>query len=178
MRPARPPRRPDPVRALLWVLAALLAAAVAGVAVYRAWPILFPVVAERAPLDPGCDLAASACTGTLPSGGRITLDVQPRGIPPLRPLTLAVRLAGLAPPQRVEVDLAGVDMDMGFNRAVLSPVESEAPNDGSPGLAYTGTATLPVCVRSRMTWEARVLLFYPQRILAAPFRFDSVRDGV
>jgi hypothetical protein len=34
---------------------------------------------------------------------------------------------------------------------------------------------LPVCVRQRMTWEARVLLHYPQRMLAAPFRFDTLR---
>jgi hypothetical protein len=36
---------------------------------------------------------------------------------------------------------------------------------------------LPVCVRDRMTWEARVLLQFPQRLLAAPFRFETLRPG-
>jgi hypothetical protein len=36
---------------------------------------------------------------------------------------------------------------------------------------------LPVCVRDRMTWEARVLLHYADGLRAAPFRFDSLRPG-
>jgi hypothetical protein len=36
---------------------------------------------------------------------------------------------------------------------------------------------LPVCVRERMTWEARVLLHLPDGTLAAPFRFETTRRG-
>jgi hypothetical protein len=32
---------------------------------------------------------------------------------------------------------------------------------------------LPVCVRDRMTWEARVLLTTPRGLIDAPFRFTT-----
>jgi hypothetical protein len=165
---------------LWWAVLALGAAIVAAVAL-KAWPLLHPAVAERAPLNPGCDLRERACAVAFDSGGSVRLDVHPRGIPPVRPLTLEVRLTGgLAPPERVEVDFAGVEMAMGFNRVTLArtPAAAEQTGDGVEPAHWRGEARLPVCVRARMTWEARVLLHYPGRLLAAPFRFDSVRPEV
>ena len=172
MRVHRPPRRPDPVQALLWVVATFLAAAVIGVVVYKAWPLLHPVVAERAVLRLDCDLRAMPCTVSFAEGGQVTLDIEPRGIPAVEPLTIDVRLDGLASPERIEVDFSGVDMDMGFNRVALAPVV-----DADGARRYRGKGMLPVCVRERMTWEARVLLYYPEGLWAAPFRFDSLRPG-
>jgi hypothetical protein len=163
-------RRADPRVALLWVAAALLAAAVIGVAVYKAWPILFPRIAERAPLNPACDLTASDCTVRFPDGGSVRLDVRPRGIPTVHPLTIEARLSDLPAPERVELDFAGIDMDMGYNRVALSPMA------GAPG-RWTGRGMLPVCVRQRMTWEARVLLHLPNGTLAAPCRLDTTQRG-
>jgi hypothetical protein len=163
-------RRADPRVALLWVAVALLVAAGIGVAVYKAWPLLFPQIAERAPLEPACDLRRAACTVRFADGGTVTLDIRPRGIPTVQPLAIDVRLAGLPAPERVELDLAGVDMDMGFNRVPLRPAAAEPTR-------WTGTGMLPVCVRARMTWEARVLLHLPEGILAAPFRFDTLQPG-
>jgi hypothetical protein len=163
-------RRADPRVALLWVAAALLVAAVIGVAVYKTWPVLFPQIAERAPLEPDCDITATDCTVRFGSGGTVWLAVRPRGIPTAHPLDIEVRLADIPAPERVELDFAGLDMDMGYNRVTLSP---------SPGAlgVYTGTAMLPVCLPERMTWEARVLLYVPNGTLAAPFRFDTARRG-
>jgi len=167
-------RRPDPIAALLWVTAALLAAAVVGVAVYKGWTWLHPVASERAPLNPDCDLRAGPCSVRFPAGGRVTLDIEPRGIPAVQPLGIRVHLEGLPPPARVEVDFAGVDMDMGFNRVALEP--TAAAGDGH-GRDYRGRGMLPVCVRERMAWEARVLLHEPDGLRAAPFRFDTLRPG-
>ena len=158
------------LRPLLWLTAAVLAAAVIGVAVYKTWPILFPPIAERAPLNPACDLAATECTVRFADGGSVALAIRPRGIPTAHPLTVAARLTGLPPPERVELDFAGLDMDMGYNRVSLAP----APDGRN---RWTGTAMLPVCVRARMTWEARVLLHLPKGTLAAPFRFETARPG-
>jgi hypothetical protein len=161
-------RRADPRVALLWVAAAALAAAVIGVAVYKAWPVLFPRIAERAPLSPACDITTAACTARFAGGGSVQLDILPRGIPAAHPLAVEVRITELPVPKRVELDFAGVDMDMGYNRVGLTPSPAE------PG-AYTGNAMLPVCVRERMTWEARVLLHLPKGTMAAPFRFETTR---
>ncbi|MGD9299064.1 MAG: hypothetical protein PVG09_05110 [Thiohalocapsa sp.] len=166
--PAPGRRRADPRVALLWVAAAALAAAVSGVAVYKAWPVLFPRIAERAPLSPACDITTAACAARFAGGGGVQLDILPRGIPAAHPLAVEVRLIDLPVPERVELDFAGVDMDMGYNRVGLTPSQ-DAPE------LYTGNAMLPVCVRERMTWEARVLLHLPKGTMAAPFRFETTR---
>ena len=167
---------PDQARAgawtlpLLWGLAAALGIAVVLVVLIKAWPLLHPSVSEQAPLNPDCDLLRQGCSVWLASGAEVALDIQPRGIPAVHPLVLDVRLDGLpSPPQRVEIDFAGVEMAMGFNRTALDW-------DADAGV-WKGQGMLPVCVRDRMTWEARVLLHYPDRLLAAPFRFVSLRPG-
>jgi hypothetical protein len=158
--------RPDARVALLWIVAAMLIASAAGSAVYKAWPVLYPQTAERAPLPADCDLRAGPCEAVFAAGGRVWLDIRPRGIPVVHPLEIRVRLQGLPAPERVELDFAGVDMDMGYNRVALA---RDAAGE------YAGTGMLPVCVRDRMTWEARVLLYRPDGVLAAPFRFDTAR---
>lgn len=163
-------RRADARVALLWGAAAVLAAAVVGVAVHKAWPVLFPKIAERAPLSPSCDLRGAACTARFAGGGSVRLDIRPRGIPTAQPLDVDVRLEDLPTPARVELDFAGVDMDMGYNRASLDPSPEASGH-------YTGGAMLPVCVRERMTWEARILLHFPDGTMAAPFRFETARPG-
>ena len=172
---ASPARRPDPRAALWWLLAACLAAAAVGVVVYKAWPLLYPQTAERAPLNPDCNLSQTACAVTFASGGTVQLDIQPRGIPVVQPLAIEVALAGLPRPQRVELDFAGFDMDMGYNRVPLHLVASAAADDSAQPVLFRGSAMLPICVRDRMTWEARVLLYRPDGILAAPFRFETRR---
>ncbi len=168
----RPPaaRRAYAPVVLLWVVAGLLATAVIGVAVHKAWPVLFPPITKRAPLDPTCDISAAACTVRFADGGAVWLDIRPRGIPTAAPLSVAVRLIDLPRPQRVELDVVGVDMDMGYNRVSLMR-SAEDPD------VYTGQAMLAICVRERMTWEARVLLRLGDDTLAAPFRFDTSRRG-
>ncbi len=169
----------DPRAALLWLAATLLAMGAIGVAVYKAWPLLYPQTAERAPLNSDCDLRRAACTVGFESGGSVRLDIQPRGIPVLRALEIRVQLDALPNPRRVEVDFAGFDMDMGYNRVPLYPIEPSADKatapSGQQSGGYTGSGMLPICVRDRMTWEARVLIYLTDGILAAPFRFETDR---
>jgi len=168
----------DPLTAALWVLAAGLLLAIIIVLLVKSWPLLYPQVSERAPLDSSCDLLQQDCSLSFASGGELRLSIRPRGIPAVHPLELEVRLAGLPPPQRVEIDFRGVDMDMGFNRKALEKQEVLGPDAAQRAVSesiWTGSGMLPVCVRDQMTWEAQVLVHYPQQILAAPFRFLSKR---
>lgn len=155
--------------ALLWGIAAALGVAIVAVVLMKAWPLLHPDISERAPLSADCDLLSQACSVRFAAGAEVDLDIQPRGIPAVHPLELRVSVKDLPSPRRVEVDFAGVDMAMGFNRTALS-------FDADTGV-WVGQGMLPVCVRDRMTWEARVLLHYADRLLAAPFRFVSARPG-
>jgi hypothetical protein len=159
---------PSPRRttALLWAVAGLLLVAVVAVALYKAWPLLNPTLVEVAPLDPGCDLRAGPCAARFAGGGSVRFAIEPQSIPVVTPLRLVVEATGLDV-RAVEGDFAGVDMNMGYNRAAL---ESAGPG------VYEGQGTLPVCVRARMDWEARVLVHTAEGILAAPFRFETRRD--
>ena len=154
-------------RTLLWGITIFLFAGLSVVAMVRVWPLLNPDVTESATADPACDLRAGPCTSSLPGGGHISLSITPETIPVLKPLTLEVILDGLDV-SSVEVDFKGVDMNMGFNRSKLDPQGA--------GI-YTGTGTIPVCIRDAMEWEARVLARTDKGLVAAPFRFITVKPG-
>jgi hypothetical protein len=161
---AAQPGRPGRTLTLLWILLGLLFAALVAAAVYKAWPLLYPEVVATAPLDPACDLHAGPCTARFPGGLEVRFDIEPRTIPPLAPLRIAADLTGIDA-HKVEVDFSGTDMNMGYNRSALK--ETEAGR-------YEGQGMLPACVRSRMGWEAKVMLHTAGGILVAPFRFEAI----
>jgi hypothetical protein len=148
---------------LLWGIALTLIASVLVVVVIKVRPILQPQALVLASPDPACDLTTGPCTARFPGGGSATLSVEPKGIPPIEPLHLSVELQGIDAAS-VQVDFAGVGMDMGYNRRSLT--------ETGPGI-YRGQGMLPICVRDRMAWEARVLIGTPAGLLAAPFRFET-----
>ncbi len=154
---------------LLWLLVGLLAVGIAVVAPARLRALLNPPIVERAPPAAGCDLLRGPCAAVFADGAQVRLDVRPRGIPVVHPLRIEVEIAGMNATRGVALDLAGVDMDMGYNRFDLAPGAGED--------RWIGQAMLPVCVRARMTWEARVLVYTDAGVRSAPFRFDAVRPS-
>jgi len=152
---------------ILWTLAILLIAAMAAAAIYTVWPLLHPKIVRVAPLDPTCDLHRGSCVGVFPGGERVFLSIEPRSLPVMQPLAIEVRTEGLRA-DVVEVDFAGVNMDMGLNRPQLRGLSDHR---------FLGETMLPVCVRPRMAWEARVLVHSDRGLLAAPFRFATTPPG-
>lgn len=148
-------------RSFLVDTALLLALILVGVVGYKLSPLLMPKADMTIAPVAGCDLHRMPCSALLPDGGRLTLSLTPRPIPLTQPIEMAVRVEGLAPDQ-VQIDFAGVDMAMGFNRPTLKA--------NGPG-QFAGLTTLPVCVTGRMTWQATVLLETGKQRLAVPFRF-------
>jgi len=142
------------------MLAALLSIGVAG---YFLSPLLSPVADVTIAPDLGCDLHRASCAATLPDGGRLELSLAPRPIPVSVPIEASVHVAGQAV-DRVELDFAGVTMNMGYNRAELRPTGPAT---------FVGTATLPACVTGRMAWQATVLVERGRTRIAVPFRFDA-----
>lgn len=151
----------------VWIAVGCSFLLLAAAAVYKVWPLLNPQTAAVAPLDSSCDLRAGPCTSPLPGGGSITFSLSPRSIPVMQPLLLEVVVDGIEA-NGAEVDFQGVDMNMGFNRPRLS---------AAGGGRFSGQGLLPVCVRDAMEWEARVLIESELGLLAAPFRFVTVKPG-
>ena len=148
---------------------AILAIVLIAVVGYKLSPLLLPKADIVATIAPGCDLHRRACVARLPDGGRIELSISPQPIPMLEALQVEVRTIGLEP-SKVEVDFAGVDMNMGYNRPELAPA-----NGAGPGL-FRGEAALPVCVTGKMAWAATVVVETGRSRIAAPFRFNSEPD--
>jgi hypothetical protein len=117
--------------------------------------------------DSGCDLHRQACRVNLDQGQWVELSLEPRPVRVLTPFTIQVSVAGMEL-DKVQVDLNGVDMNMGYNRPLLEPVAEGR---------YEATGLLPMCVLERMTWRAQVLLDTPQGRGVAVFYFDTTRRG-
>ncbi len=122
-------------------------------------------ISAYAPLDPSCDIQQGPCQSVFPDGSRISLSIGPRPIQALKPLEIRVTTQGLNA-QEVEVDFRGLGMDMGYNRPRLQ---------GDAERQYSGSGMLAICVMERMPWEATVLVTTDDGVMAAPFRFETIR---
>ena len=140
------------------ILAAVVALGGAG---YWLAPLLVPKTDVTLPLS-ACNLNAGPCTIALPGGGSVDVAIDPRPIPALKPLRVLAVASG-ARIDRIEVDFAGVDMKMGYNRPQL------VRQSGSD--RFTASASLPICITGSMEWEATVLVDTGKAIFAIPFRF-------
>ena len=145
----------------------LLLIALVVVVGYKLSPLLLPKADVTVQPDPGCDLNRAACRVALPGGGQLELRMNPRPIPMVRPFQVEVKLEGINA-ARVEVDFAGIEMNMGLNRIELAA--------GAAGV-HAGEATLPVCITGQMDWQATVLVESGNQRIAVPFRFASVPHG-
>ncbi|WP_018936393.1 hypothetical protein [Thioalkalivibrio sp. ALJ24] len=116
-----------------------------------------------------CDLNAGPCAVQHPDGGEMTLEITPRPVPMLRELELHLRHDGRggSEPEWIELDFAGVEMYMGFQRPRLERV--------GPG-EYAGTTTLPICTTEAMTWAATVLPEGDGDAARVQYRFVTARD--
>jgi len=130
---------------------------------YKLSPMLLPKADVTIQPDPVCNLQVVACGVTLPSGGKVVLSMGTRPIPLVKPFEVEVTTSGFSP-TRVEVDFAGIDMNMGLNRPQLA-----AKSEGS----YTAEVTLPVCITGQMDWQATVLIESGSGRIAVPYRFSS-----
>jgi hypothetical protein len=130
---------------------------------FKLSPMLLPKADVTVMPDPACDLQKQACTALLPTGGKIELSLGDKAIPLVKPFGVRVTTMGFSA-SRVEVDFAGVDMNMGYNRPQLA-LQGEG--------RYVGEATLPVCITGHMDWQATVLIEAGSERIAIPYRFAT-----
>lgn len=142
-----------------WWLVLLAVALVAG---WWAGSRLRAPAALRVPPDSGCDLALGPCTRALPDGSQASLSLSP--LPPRVMIPLTLQLSLDRPARAVWVDFVGRNMDMGFNRAELTP---------TPGGLWEGQVVLPVCSAAQMVWEARLYIARDDGLLEVPFGFAT-----
>lgn len=149
---------------LLLDAAILLALAILGVAGYKLAPLLNPKTDITLPIS-SCDPGKQTCVATLPDGGQLEFSIEPKPIPALKPLKLQASIKG-SEVSKIEVDFAGTEMKMGYNRPAL---EKEAgPHD--QGQRFGGQGILPICITGTMEYDATVMVETRKALVAVPFR--------
>lgn len=150
---------------LIDVIGILLIALVVVVG-YKLSPILLPKADLTVQPVPGCDLHRQGCGALLPDGGRVELSANVHPIPLVKPFKVQVTLTGVSA-KRVEVDFAGIDMNMGLNRPQLID---------QGGGRFVADAALPVCITGEMDWQATVLVETESQRIAIPYLFSGVHN--
>ena len=100
------------------------------------------------PVNNKCDLHSQSCSTTM-DDAQATLNISPHPIPIARPLKIGVQLEKFPEIAKVELDISGVNMYMGFNRTTL---EQTTPN------IYEGTSMLAFCTTQDMFWQATIMV--------------------
>jgi hypothetical protein len=131
---------------------------------YKLSPLLLPKSDLTVLPDPACDLQRQSCLTLLADGAQVELSMGTRPVPMIKPFEVKVLTRGFNP-NRVEVDFAGVDMNMGLNRPELLP-RADA--------GYFAEVTLPVCITGQMDWLVTVLIERGSERLSIPYRLKSV----
>ena len=124
-----------------------------------------PAPQHRAPAPTDCDLRQTACGARFPGGQTLTLEIEPKSIPPMQPLRVSVETDGFEP-ERLSIEITGVTMNMGRNQTELLDT-----GEGS----FVGEAILPVCIRRRMDWQAQVTASGPEGVWQTSFFFQTFR---
>jgi len=99
------------------------------------------------PTDKACNLHQESCTAEK-DGAKVTLKISPHPIPIARPLGIEVNIENLDV-QKVELDITGINMYMGYNRVTLT---SASPT------RYIGTSMLAFCTNQTMNWQVTLMI--------------------
>ncbi|WP_127471442.1 hypothetical protein [Thiomicrorhabdus aquaedulcis] len=99
-----------------------------------------------------CDLHHQACLAQNQHQS-VRLNITPHPIPIARPLNVSVTLDAITA-TKVELDISGVNMYMGFNRVTLTP------HPQHPG-EFVGTSMLAFCTIAKMQWQVTVMIHQP-----------------
>ncbi|RTZ60341.1 MAG: hypothetical protein DSZ32_03820 [Gammaproteobacteria bacterium] len=111
-----------------------------------------------------CDLQQGPCSVKLPGGGSVTLVFSPLPVRPMQDFSFRLDADGVEI-KKAALSFSGVSMNMGLNRFELQ-------RDNG---AFTGEGILPVCIRSRMEWEAQARISTAEGVFDAPFRFTTYK---
>lgn len=111
-----------------------------------------PSLGPSWPLVTDCDLHQQACSSQSPDQRQqARLSLSPQPIPIARPIEASVLLEGFSDVAKLEIDIAGVNMYMGYNRVSL------IADPQQPG-RFKGPTMLAFCTNERMQWQVTLIV--------------------
>ena len=156
------------MQARLRIATAAATAAVAILAAYALYSRQHQTV--RLPTVENCALDLDSCSTTLPQGGDIRVDIEPKNPSPSDPLRVQVEFANLQPGS-VGLRFKGIDMNMGYLEHFVHELGSiRADQNGS---SFSGPAGVFACSMSLMRWQAILQFDLGGTVYEIPFDFET-----
>lgn len=116
------------------------------------------------PTNQQCDLHQESCTAKM-GDAQATLKISPHPIPIARPLGIEVDIKNLSV-QKMELDISGVNMYMGYNRVEL---KSTTPT------RFVGTSMLAFCTTQKMQWQVTLIIHQPDGTqIQIPYNLETL----
>ena len=113
-----------------------------------------------------CQIQQSSCKVEIDQGKFVTLDILPRGIPEIQPLSIDINLEGVDS-KEVLINFEGLDIDH-----QLFPYPLERQNDKH----FKGKGFLSLCFLREMHWLANVTVVGKEKTWKISFPFVTHRD--
>lgn len=115
------------------------------------------------PMVTDCDLHHQTCSSQY-GEAQAQLTLTPQPIPVAQPLNAEVIFQGLDA-EKVEFDIAGINMYMGYNRITLEK-QAEGRYSGRPMLAF--------CTNEVMLWQLTLLVHHSDgEVTQIPFQLET-----
>lgn len=96
--------------------------------------------------NPPCDLRQNTCEVKLSPTQSVSLEVSPKGIPLMKPLSFVVNAKGVKS-DTLEIKIYAINMQMGTHKLTLRRVSGDR---------FEGKQVLPTCIVGGMIWNADI----------------------
>ena len=96
-----------------------------------------------------CDLHVKSCSVDIPQFGSIELDIEPKTIPLMKPLTFTVTSSKELNVDELNLHIFATNMNMGYYDLKMKKVSKNR---------YQVKEILPTCITGGMIWRAEVVL--------------------
>lgn len=111
-----------------------------------------------------CDLHKGPCSIEVETKGLLTLDIEPKNIPLMKPLIFKVSTSQELPFDELELIIFSTNMNMGYHTFKLVKISDNT---------YQAEGILPTCIVGKMTWRAEVVMNSLTQSLGAAFNFQT-----
>ncbi len=114
-----------------------------------------------------CNLQEKPCTVLMPYGKEITFELSPR------PVIMNQRIYTIVDANKhsldtIQLDLKGIEMDMGYNRPILKDVENKH--------LFKQQIYMPACTSDYMHWQLTYLINFQQKEYSVVFKIKTEKE--
>lgn len=111
----------------------------------------------------GCDVKDGECATTLANTQKLSLEVSPKSLPLMKPLTFTIRTQELQQ-ESLEAQIYATNMFMGIQTITLKRTKQGV---------YEGKLILPTCNQGGMIWNADIIVNELTKRYGAKFEFKT-----